>query len=90
MAKVKVCDLAKELGVESKDIIAIAAGKGYEDVKSASKGLEDDQVAAIKAAVNAKKAPKTEAPKTEAPKAEAPKAEAPKAEASQPAAKPAQ
>ena len=85
MAKVKVCDLAKELGVESKDIIAIASAKGYEDVKSASKGLEDEQVATIKAAVNAKKAPKAEAPK-----AEAPKAEAPKAEATQPAAKPAQ
>ena len=87
MAKVRVYELAKELGIDNKDVLAAAEAKGYE-VKSTSSGLDESQVAEIKAALSkpAKtQAPKAEEPKAEAPKAQAPKAEAPKAQAPAPA-----
>ena len=53
MAKMKVHELAKELGVESKEILAELKNKGIE-VKSHMSVLEDEQVENLK---NAMKAP---------------------------------
>ena len=75
MAKMKVHELAKELGIQSKEVIAILQEKGF-DIKAPASGVEDEHIAIVK---NKFAAPKAEAPKAEAPKAEAPKAEAPKA-----------
>ena len=86
MAKMKVHELAKELDIQSKDVIAFLQEKGL-DVKAAQSSIEDDAIEMVrkkfapKAAPVKAEAPKAEAPKAEAPKAEAPKAEAPKAEA---------
>jgi len=79
MAKVRIHEIAKELGVSSKEIIEHLNEKGIEK-HSAQNSLEDNEVTIIKNKYQKSAAPKTEAPKTEAPKAEAPKAEAPKAE----------
>ncbi len=49
MAKMRVYELAKELGIENKEVLAIAAQKNI-SVTSASSGLDDDQVKEIKAA----------------------------------------
>ncbi len=61
MAKMKVHELAKELGVESKELLAVIKNKGIE-VKSHMSVLEDGQVEDIR---NAMKAPgkSVEAPK---------------------------
>ena len=75
----RVRELAKELGKESKDILSWLSDNGI-DGKTAASSVEGDIVDKIKASFGGK-APKTEAPKAEAPKAEAPKAEAPKAAA---------
>ena len=53
MAKMKVYELAKEMGVESKDLLAVIKNKGIE-VKSHMSVLEDEQVENLK---NAMKAP---------------------------------
>ncbi len=53
MAKMKVHELAKELGVESKELLAVIKNKGIE-VKSHMSVLEDEQVENLK---NAMKAP---------------------------------
>ena len=53
MAKMKVHELAKELGVESKELLVVIKNKGIE-VKSHMSVLEDGQVEDIK---NAMKAP---------------------------------
>ncbi|MDE7268611.1 MAG: translation initiation factor IF-2 [Lachnospiraceae bacterium] len=87
MAKMKVYELAKEIGVENAEILAILESKGIEGKKHMS-ALEDDQIEevrkAVKGAAKSDKAPKAEEkPKTaETPKAEEkPKtAEVPKAE----------
>lgn len=71
MAKIKVHELAKELDMQSKDIIAILDALGIEGKKPAS-GLEDDQVEAVRKKL---KAPQVQAAKSEAPaKAEEKKA----------------
>ncbi|MCQ2520095.1 MAG: translation initiation factor IF-2 [Lachnospiraceae bacterium] len=80
MAKMKVHELAKELDIQSKDILSFLQGKGIE-AKAAQSSIEDDAIAMVKKQFGKAEAPKAEAPKAEAPKAEAPKAEAPKAEA---------
>ncbi len=88
MAKIKVSALAKELGVQSKDIVNFLHEQGYTEITHAN-NIEDEQIDKVKskfggaseAKPEAKKESKAEAPKAEAPKAEAPKAEAPKAEA---------
>ncbi len=49
MAKMRVYELAKELGVENKEVLAIAAQKNI-GVTSASSGLDDDQVKEIRSA----------------------------------------
>ncbi|MBR5896773.1 MAG: translation initiation factor IF-2 N-terminal domain-containing protein, partial [Lachnospiraceae bacterium] len=76
----KVHELAKELDVQSKDIIAFLHEKGIE-VKAAQSSIDDDAVASVRKQFSKKAAPKAPAPKAEAPKAE-PAKEAPvKAEA---------
>ena len=80
MAKMKVHELAKELDIQSKDVITFLTGKGVE-VKAAQSSIEDDAIEMVRKKFG--KAPaKAEAPakKEEAPKAPAPKAEAPKAD----------
>ena len=72
MSKVRVYELAKEIGVDSKEIIALLAKDGIE-AKSQS-GVEEDVAAKIKKALSKNAEPKKEEkPKTEAPKAEASK-----------------
>ena len=70
MAKMRVHELAKELDIESKNIVEFLRGTEHE-VKSVQSGIED----AAQELVRNKFAKKAEAPKAEAPKAEAPKAE---------------
>jgi translation initiation factor IF-2 len=69
MAKVKVHELAKELGVKSSEILDILKNKGIE-VKSHMSVLEDGQVndvkKALKAPAKSEEAPKTETAATEA------------------------
>ncbi len=92
MAKMKVHELAKELDVQSKDVLSLLQEKGY-DVKTASSGVDEDAIEAAKKAFGKKNAPAAkpaeavkEAPAKSAeatkPASEAPKtapAEAPKA-----------
>ncbi len=81
MAKIKVYELAQELDMQSKDLLAVLKDKGIE-VKNHMSVLEDGQVSAAREAV--KKPAKSEA----AVKAEAPtKTEAPKADAAEPVKK---
>ncbi len=47
MAKMKVFELAKELEVQSKEIIAFLQGKGYE-VKVAQSSIEDEAIGAAR------------------------------------------
>lgn len=47
MAKMKIKELADEIGVNSKDIIQFLNDKGFE-AKSSSKGLEDEQISLIR------------------------------------------
>ncbi len=86
MAKMKIYELAKEMGVESKDIISALKDKGIE-VKSHMSVIEDGQVEEMKAKFGKKAAPapkateeKQKAPE-QAAKSEAPKTDAPKTEA---------
>ena len=94
MAKMKVHELAKELGINSKDIIETLTNTEYA-VKAAQSNVEDAAQEIVrkkfqKAAAPAPKAePVKEAPKAEptpapAPVAEAPKADAPAEEAPKP------
>ena len=76
MAKMRVHELAKELDIESKNIVEFLKGTEYE-VKSAQSGVEDAAQDMVRKNFGKQAAP---APKAEAPKAEAPKAEAPKSE----------
>ena len=81
MAKMKVHELAKELGINSKDIIETLTNTEYA-VKAAQSNVEDagQEIVRKKFGKAAAPAPKAE-PVKEAPKAEAaPVAEAPKAE----------
>ena len=86
MAKIKVHELAKELGINSKDIIETLTNTEYA-VKAAQSNVEEagQDIVRKKFGKVAAPAPKAE-PVQEAPKAapavEAPKAEAPKAETS--------
>ena len=62
MAKIKVHELAKELGKESKDVIAVLSSNGIE--AKAMSGVEDDM--AEKVRKNFKPAAPKAAPKSEA------------------------
>ena len=82
MAKMKVHELAKELGINSKDIIETLTNTEYA-VKAAQSNVEDagQEIVRKKFGKTAASAPKAEpapAPVEEAPKAEAPAEEAPK------------
>ena len=82
MAKMRVHELAKELEIESKNIVEFLKGTEYE-VKSAQSGVEDAAQDMVRKNFGKKteaQAPKVEVPKAETPKAETPKTEAPKAE----------
>ena len=62
MAKIKVYELAQEIGVKSADVLAVLKNKGIE-VKSHMSVLEDGQVEEVKKAIKAP-AKSEEAPKT--------------------------
>ena len=65
MAKMKVYDLAKEIGVKSAEILTVLKSKGIE-VKSHMSVLEDEQIEEVKKAMKASEKPaadKAEAPK---------------------------
>ncbi len=83
MAKMRVHELAKELGIESKQIIEMLSATEYA-VKTSSSNVDDAAQAVVRGKIGGasskKEAPKSEAPKAEAPKTEAPKTEAPKTE----------
>ena len=85
MAKMKVHELAKELEIQSKEVLAFLQEKGFE-VKAAQSSVEDEQIALVKGHFGKKAAPapkaevKTEPVKEEAPVKEAPKTEALKSE----------
>lgn len=59
MAKTKVHELAKELGMQSKEIIAFLQNKGIE-VKAAQSALEEDAVDMVRGEFGASTAPKKE------------------------------
>ena len=70
MAKMKVHELAKELNIQSKDVIAFLQEKGIE-VKAAQSSVEDDAIALVKDKFgNAEASKKEETAKEEAPKKE--------------------
>ena len=77
MAKMKVHELAKELEIQSKEVLAFLQEKGFE-VKAAQSSVEDEQIALVKGHFEKKEAPKAE-PKQEETKA------APKAKEAEPA-----
>ena len=89
MAKIKVHELAKEIDLTSKDVIAALSELGIEG-KTASSGLEEDQAEAVKKKL-ARKGAQPAVAKAEPAKPEAPKAEtaAPNAETAAPKAAPA-
>ena len=66
MAKVKIYELAKELGVESKDVIEFL-GKKEIEVKSHSSAIEESEAQMVRAEMG-KEAKTKEAPAKEAPK----------------------
>jgi len=78
LAKTRVYELAKELGLESKVVLARAQELGIE-VKTASSGLDEDGVALVKLSYQAEPEPEpvAEAPAVEAPVVEPPSVEAP-------------
>ena len=82
MAKIKVHELAKELGINSKDIIETLTNTEYA-VKAPQSNMEEDAQDIVR-----KKFQKTSEPVAEAPKAESVKEEAPKAETAAEEAKP--
>ena len=70
MAKMKVHELAKELNIQSKDVIAFLQEKGIE-VKAAQSSVEDDAIALVKDKFGkAEASKKEETAKEEAPKKE--------------------
>ena len=81
----KVHELAKELDVQSKDIIAFLHEKGIE-VKAAQSTIDDDAVASVRNKFSKKAAQKDE-PAKEAPAAEAKPAAAPAGDAQAPVKK---
>jgi translation initiation factor IF-2 len=79
MAKIRIHELGKELGLESKEVLAKALELGLA-VKTASSGLEPEDADAVRAALKpaapaAKKAPAKKAPAKKAAALEAPAAE---------------
>ena len=86
MSKMKVYELAKELGKSSKELLEFLGEKNIE-VKSHMSSIEDGDVALVKKAFGGKaETTKADKPTEDAPKAEAEKkaAEVPKAETAAP------
>ena len=83
MAKFKVYELAKELEISSKEVLAFLQEKGVE-VKAAQSSVEDAAADMVRKhfGVNTQPAKAAEIPKVEEPKAETTKAETPKTETS--------
>ncbi len=88
MAKTRVYELARDLGVESKDVLEQAQELGLE-VKTASSGLDDSEVELVTLALAGEseeptaeepEAPAAEPPVEEAPREETPIEEAPRQE----------
>ena len=84
MAKMKVHELAKELGIQSKEVIAFLQEKGH-DVKAAQSSIEDEQIELVKKnfGASASKSAKDEEKATKEvkkPAAESAAKEAPKAD----------
>ena len=69
MAKMKVHELAKELEIQSKDIISFLQGKGY-DVKAAQSSIEETEIGLVKKEFGGKETMKATEPEKEAKKAE--------------------
>ncbi len=86
MSKMRVHELAKELGRANKEIIDFLTGKGME-IKSHMSMLEEDQVELVKKGVGSRPAPvkREPAPQTQAPEGAKPEGERPEG-----AARPAQ
>lgn len=81
MSKIRIYELAKQLGVANKDLMEKINSVGIE-AKSHMAMLTEEEAAKVTALYQPKKEePKKEAPKQEAPKQAAPKKEAPKKEA---------
>ena len=80
MSKIRIYELAKQLGVANKDLVAKINSIGIE-AKSHMGMLTEEEAEKVKALYQ--EAPKKEAPKKEEPKKEAPKQEAPKKEEKQ-------
>jgi translation initiation factor IF-2 len=57
MAKKRVHELAKDLGLENKDMVAKLQAWGYDSVKSHSSTLEDDQVRSVTERILAERKP---------------------------------
>ena len=72
----KISEISKELGIESKEIIAFVNQKGIE-CKAATKNLSDEETDMVKKAFS-KKEEKKEEVKKETPKEDKPKTAAPK------------
>ncbi len=101
MAKKRVYELAKELGMTNTELVDWLKAHGYDEVKSHSSSLEDGQAQAVADKVMADRRPKTPAPAPTtpgfvvrrrpvvAPAPPAPVAAAPAAEAAAPASEPA-
>ncbi len=85
MAKVRVYEAAKELGVPAKELVGRLKALGV-DVKSHSSSVDESVIAGLKAPAPAEAPPKAAAPKAAAPKAAAPKASKAKAVAAKAAA----
>jgi translation initiation factor IF-2 len=91
MAKIRIYDLSKELGVENKDVLAVAMEKGF-NATSASSGLDESQADEIRKALakgEKKSAPKAEDKKEVKPEVKSEAKPAEKAKTPE-AAKPAQ
>lgn len=84
MAKIKVHEIAKEIGVQSKDIVACLEANGVSG-KTASSGLEEDQAELVRKKMSAK-APEAKAPEAKAPEAKATEAKAPETKVAEPQA----
>ncbi len=86
MSKIRIYELAKQLGVANKDLMEKINSVGIE-AKSHMAMLTEEEAAKVTALYQPKKEePKKEAPKQEAPKKDAPKKEAPKQNAPKPEA----
>ena len=67
MSKVKVYELAKELGKDSKDVVKFLEGKNIE-VKNHMSTISEDEAAMVKKALGGSKAPASEDEAKAAPK----------------------